>query len=43
MEGVCGCPKIINEGFFKQDFAEFCYFDVITYLEMFFSTILAYF
>ena len=28
--------KIRNEGFLKQDFAEFCYFDVISYLEMFF-------
>ena len=34
MEVVNGCPKIMNEGFFKLDFNEFCYFDVITYLEM---------
>ena len=33
MVGVYWCPKIMNEGFFKQDFAEF-YFDVITYLEL---------
>ena len=34
MEEFYWCPKIMNEDFFKQDFAEFYYFDVTTYLEM---------